>query len=61
MNNNSPFIIFILFALLIFTSCSKDCNEMANVPKWDANKGTFVDNYIEVPCGTGKPIDEPVN
>ncbi len=34
---------------------------MENVPKWDPIKGTFVDNYIEVPCGSGEPVDSPVN
>jgi len=33
---------------------------MKNIPKWDPIKGGFVDNYIEVPCGLGDPVDQPV-
>jgi len=54
-------ILPILLLFLISTNCSKDCTEMENVPKWDPIKGTFVDNYIEVPCGSGEPVDSPVN
>lgn len=41
--------------------CSKDdCTEMVNIPKWDELEMTFIDDYQEVPCGIGKPVDEPV-
>ena len=33
---------------------------MVNIPKWDALEMTFIDNYQEVPCGLGNPVDETV-
>jgi len=54
-------VVIILLLTVISTNCSKECTELANVPKWDPIKGTFVDNYIEVPCGTGDPVVKPVN
>lgn len=54
-------LLSILLLFLISINCSDDCTELANVPKWDPYKKTFVDNYIEVPCGSGKPVDAPVN
>lgn len=58
---NTLRVLPILFLILISTNCSDDCTELQNVPKWDPYKKTFVDNYIEVPCGSGKPVDAPVN
>ena len=47
--------------IISFYSCTKgDCTEMVNIPKWDALEMTFIDNYQEVPCGIGEPIDRPV-
>lgn len=53
--------LLFLFVIISFYSCSKDdCTEMVNIPKWDALEMTFIDNYQEVPCGIGEPIDRPV-
>lgn len=54
--------LLFLFVTVFFFSCTNDddCTEMVNLPKWDALEMTFVDNYQEVPCGIGDPVDEPV-
>ena len=53
--------LLFLFVITLFFSCENDdCTEMVNIPKWDALEMTFVDNYQEVPCGLGDPVDEPV-
>ena len=53
--------LLFLFVIISFYSCTKgDCTEMVNIPKWDALEMTFIDNYQEVPCGIGEPIDRPV-
>ena len=52
--------LLFLFVITLFFSCENDdCTEMMNIPKWDALEMTFVDNYQEVPCGIGDPVDEP--
>ncbi|MFK5959489.1 MAG: hypothetical protein QM495_11555 [Lutibacter sp.] len=57
-----PKILVLLFLSFLLIDCSKDdCTEFKNVPKWDPIKGSFVDNYIEVPCGLGDPVVQPVN
>lgn len=63
MKNNLYLLsLLILFVFILITSCSKDdCTELTNVPKWDPVKSAFINNYIEVPCGSGKPADGPVN
>ena len=59
-NNKAKKLLF-LFTALLFISCENDnCTEMVNIPKWDALEMTFIDNYQEVPCGIGSPVDEPV-
>mgnify|MGYP006219020243 FL=1 len=59
-NNTMKKLLFLSTALL-FNSCKNDdCTEMVNIPKWDALEMTFIDNYQEVPCGLGNPVDEPV-
>ena len=53
--------LLFLFVITLFFSCENDdCTEMVNIPKWDALEMTFVDNYQEVPCGIGDPVDESV-
>ena len=53
--------LLILFVVILYFSCKNDdCTEMVNIPKWDALEMTFIDNYQEVPCGIGDPVDEPV-
>ena len=59
--NNTMKKLLFLFIALLFNSCKNDdCTEMVNIPKWDALEMTFIDNYQEVPCGLGSPVDEPV-
>ena len=53
--------LLFLFVIILFFSCKNDdCTEMVNIPKWDALEMTFIDNYQEVPCCIGDPVDEPV-
>lgn len=55
-------ILGLTFLLIIFNSCEKDeCTKMVNIPQWDPNEMTFVDNFQEVPCDFEEPADEPVN
>ena len=47
---------------IVFTSCSKeDCTKTVNLPVWDPIEMTFVDNFQEVPCDLGEPVDQPVS
>ena len=47
-----------IFTVILFFSCSNDddCTKMVNIPQWDQNTGTFVDNFHEVPCGFDEPV-----
>lgn len=55
-------IVINLFFIIILFSCNEDeCTKMVNIPKWDANLMTFVDDIQEVPCDFEEPVDEPVN
>ena len=53
-------LLFLFVIVYLFSCTNDDCTEMVNLPKWDAIEMTFIDNYQEVPCGFGNPIDEPV-
>jgi len=47
---------------IVFFSCSKeDCTKTVNLPVWDPIEMTFVDNFQEVPCDLGEPVDQPVS
>lgn len=55
-------LLAIAILLLAVVGCEKDeCTKMVNLPTWDPLEKTFVDNYQEVPCDLGEPVDKPVN
>lgn len=61
-SNRLPKHVLIILFMLILLSCNEDdCTKMVNIPKWDPNQMTFVDNMQEVPCDFDEPVDEPVN
>lgn len=48
--------------MITLLSCNEDdCTKMVNIPQWDPNQMTLVDNMQEVPCDFEEPVDEPVN
>ena len=55
-------LIAIVFTSAHFYKCSKeDCTKTVNLPVWDPIEMTFVDNFQEVPCDLGEPVDQPVS
>lgn len=61
-SNRLPKHVLIILFMLILLSCNEDdCTKMVNIPQWDPNQMTFVDNMQEVPCDFDEPVDEPVN
>ena len=55
-------LYLILIAALFLLDCSNDddCTKMINIPQFDPNQGTFVDNFQEVPCDFEEPVVQPV-
>lgn len=60
--NRLPEQLLIILFMIALLSCNEDdCTKMINIPQWDPNQMTFVDNMQEVPCDFEEPVDEPVN
>lgn len=54
--------LFLTITVNLLYNCSdNDCTKMINIPKYDPNNMTFVDNFQEVPCDLEEPVTEPVN
>jgi hypothetical protein len=59
--SNNYYLFFVLVFTLFFECTEDDCTKMINIPKYDHNQMTFVDNFQEVPCDFEEPAVEPVN
>ena len=55
------FLTLTIVLTLIFSCEDDDCTKMVNIPQYDPNEMTFIDNFQEVPCDFEEPVDEPVN
>jgi hypothetical protein len=53
--------VLILMAIVFFSCSKEDCTQTVNLPVWDPIEMTFVDNFQEVPCDLGEPVDQPVS
>ncbi|WP_394747820.1 hypothetical protein [Spongiimicrobium salis] len=62
IRKSSPYLAAILMYTLLLMNCSNDddCTKMVNIPRFDPNQGTFVDNFQEVPCDFEEPVTQPV-